>query len=145
MLAALKSRHVWFLAVALTGMIVSGLLLALPSMLTADNSVTPNSMSVADFTSAYKQALISPLTRATSEVKDPEIAQFSQKLVTSYELDKTGANVNEQSRLSELLPDIVKIQKTALNMPLKEAGKQIKDPEISEFYARFIKNCGVDR
>jgi hypothetical protein len=145
MLAELRSRHVWFLAVALTGLIVSGLLLALPSMLTADNSVTSNTISAADFASVYKQALISPLTRAASEVKDPQIAQFSQKLVTSYELDKTGTNVNEQSNLSDLLPDIVKIQKTALDMPLKEAGKQIKDPEISEFYARFIKNCGVDR
>ena len=121
---------------------MTGMLLAIPSMLTADDSQNP--MSVTDFAASYRQALISPLNRATSEVKDPEIAQFSQKLVKSYELDETAANVNEQSNLSDMLPDLVKIQKAAIDMPLKEAGTQIKDKELSEFYTRFITNCGVE-
>jgi hypothetical protein len=142
---AMKNRYGWFLAVALTGIIVIGMLLAIPSILTADNSQSQGSMTAAEFTSAYRQALMSPLTKATSEVKDPEIAQFSQKLVQAYELEKVGANTNDQSKLSDLLPDIAKIEKTAMNMPLKEAGKQIKDKELSEFYSRFIATCGVDK
>lgn len=102
-------------------------------------------MTASEFASAYKQALISPLNKAAGEVKDPQLAGFTQKLVAAYELDKTGTNVNDQSNLSDLLPDLVKINKTALNMPLKEAGKQIKDKELSEFYDRFITNCGVDK
>jgi hypothetical protein len=141
----MKSRNVWLLGIALTGLVVLGLLIALPSMLRADNSQGQNSMSASEFTAAYKQALISPLNKAASEVKDPQIGGFTKKLVEAYELDKTGANANDQSSLSDLLPDLVKINKTALNMPLKEAGKQIKDKELSEFYARFITNCGVDK
>jgi hypothetical protein len=129
--------------VALCGIIVIGLLLALPSMLNADNS--QDSMSAADFTKIYKNALIGPLTKATSEVKDPQLAQFSQKLVQSYELDKTGANTNDQSKLSDLVPDISKITKNAMNMPLIEAGKQIQDKDLSDFYNRFITNCGVGK
>ena len=137
----MKNRTVWLMSVALCGIIVIGLLLALPSMLKADSN--QDSMSAADFTKIYKNALIGPLTKATSEVKDPQLAQFSQKLVQSYELDKTGANTNDQSKLSDLLPDIAKINKAALNMPLIEAGKQIQDKDISDFYNRFISNCGV--
>jgi hypothetical protein len=29
-------------------------------------------------------------------------------------------------------------------MPLKEAGKQIQDKEISEYYNRFVTKCGVE-
>jgi len=143
MKSAMKSRNVWLLGIALTGVIVIGLLLALPSMLIADNS--QNTMSASEFTSAYKQALIAPFNKAAAEVKDPQIAGFTQKLIGAYELDKTGANVNDQSKMSDLLPDLVKINKTALNMPLKEAGKQIQDKELAEFYTRFTTNCGVDK
>jgi hypothetical protein len=139
----MKNRTVWLMSVALCGIIVIGLLLALPSMLNADNS--QDSMSAADFTKIYKNALIGPLTKATSEVKDPQLAQFSQKLVQSYELDKTGANTNDQSKLSDLVPDISKITKNAMNMPLIEAGKQIQDKDLSDFYNRFITNCGVGK
>ncbi len=130
------------MAVTLCGLIVLGMLLALPSMIHADGN--QDGMSAADFTKIYKNALISPLTRATSETTDPQLAQFSQKLVTAYELDKTGANTNEQSNLSELVPDLRKITKVATDMPLKEAGKQIQDKELSEFYNRFISRCGVE-
>jgi len=133
------------MAVALCGIIVLGMLLALPSILRADAGNNDGTMSAAEFTQIYRNALTSPLTKATSEVKDPEIAQFSQKLVAAYDLNKTGANVNEQSNLSDLVPDIAKINKTAMDMPLKEAGKQIKDPEIADFYNRFITRCGVDQ
>lgn len=139
----MKNRIIWLMAVALCGIIGLGVLLALPAIINADTD--QNGMSAADFTKIYKNALISPLTKATSEATDPQLAQFSQKLVNAYELDKTGANTNEQSSLSDLVPDLKKINKVALNMPLKEAGKQIQDKELSEFYDRFISRCGVDK
>ncbi|MCX6006892.1 MAG: hypothetical protein NTZ34_06485 [Chloroflexi bacterium] len=139
----MKNRSVWLMAVALCGIIVLGMLLALPAIINAD--ANQDGMSAVDFTKFYKNALISPLTKATSEVTDPQLAQFSQKLVTAYELDKTGANTNEQSNLSNLVPDITKINKVALDMPLKEAGKQIQDKELSDFYNRFITECGVGK
>jgi hypothetical protein len=139
----MKNRTIWLMAVTLCGFIVLSMLMALPTIIKADSD--QSGMSASDFTKIYKNALISPLTKATSEATDPQIAQFSQKLVNAYELDKTGANTNEQSNLSDLVPDISKINKVALNMPLKEAGKQIQDKELSEFYNRFITRCGVDK
>jgi len=139
----MKNRTIWLMAVAFCGIIMLAMLLALPAVLNAD--ANQSGMSASDFTKIYKNALITPLTKATSEATDPQIAQFSQKLVNAYELDKTGANTNEQSNLSDLVPDIAKINKVGLDMPLKEAGKQIKDPDIADFYNRFITECGVGK
>ena len=139
----MKNRTIWLMAVAFCGIIMLAMLLALPAVLNAD--ANQSGMSASDFTKIYKNALITPLTKATSEAPDPQIAQFSQKQVSAYELDKTGANTTEQSNLSDLVPDIAKINKVALDMPLKEAGKQIKDPEIADFYNHFITECGVGK
>jgi hypothetical protein len=138
----MSNKSVWLLCVGLVGVIGLALLLALPSMLKADDNQPV--ISATEFTRLYKEALITPLTKAANETKDAQLASFSQKLINSYELDKTASNVNEQSSLSDVLPDLVKINKVALEMPLKEAGKQIQDKEISEFYNRFVTKCGVE-
>ena len=143
MVKIMKNRTVWLISVALCAIICLGMLLALPAILNADSS--QDVVSLADFTKIYRNALISPLNKAASEATDPQIAKFSQTLVQSYELEKTGGDVNEQSNMSDILPDLKKIHKTAMNTPLKEAGKQIQDKELSEFYNRFITKCGVDK
>ncbi|MBN1376229.1 MAG: hypothetical protein JXA01_08750 [Dehalococcoidia bacterium] len=142
MIKLLKTRAIWFVAAAIIGIIVVGMLLALPAILNADSD--DGNRSIADFTKIYKNALLSPLTQAVDEVSDPQIAKFSQKLIQSYELEETTTGISEQSNLSDLLPDLKKINKAAMETPLKEAGKQIQDKELSDFYKRFIKNCGVD-
>ncbi|RPJ62923.1 MAG: hypothetical protein EHM12_03510 [Dehalococcoidia bacterium] len=139
----MKNRTVWLICIGFCAIIGLSMMLALPAILHADSS--QDGTSAVDFTKIYKNALISPLNKAASEVTDPQIAKFSQTLVQSYELEKTGENVNEQSNMSDILPDLKKIHKTAMNTPLKEAGKQIQDKELSEFYNRFITNCGVDK
>ncbi|MGA9047738.1 MAG: hypothetical protein WB588_01970 [Dehalococcoidia bacterium] len=139
----MKGKIIWITAIGLGGIIVLGVSLALPSVLRADNS-QPVTMPTAEIAKVYRQALVSPLNKATSEIKDPDLASFSQKLVQSYELDKTTANTSDQSNLSDLLPDMAKIEKNAINLPLKEAGKQLKDKDLSDFYNRFITSCGVD-
>ncbi len=107
----------------------------------------PAAIPMDELSKVYRQALTSPLNNAISEVKDPELAQFSRKLLQAYELDKsveTGSGT-EQASLTNLVPDIKKIQKAAMNMPLQEAGKQIKDAELSEFYKGFIASIGADK
>ncbi|MGA2159754.1 MAG: hypothetical protein ABSG90_11105 [Dehalococcoidia bacterium] len=139
----MKGKIIWITAIGLGGIIVLGVSLALPSVLRADNS-QPVTVPTAEIAKVYRQALVSPLNKATSEIKDPDLASFSQKLVQSYELDKTTTNTSDQSNLSDLLPDMAKIEKNAINLPLKEAGKQLKDKDLSDFYNRFITSCGVD-
>jgi hypothetical protein len=139
----MKNRIVWLAGISLIGIMLLGMLLAIPAITNADNSQPM--ISPADFIKAYQQALTGPLNKATSEVKDPELAKFSQNLVKSYNLEKVGSGDTGKTELSDLVPDIAKIQKTALNTTLKEAGKQLKDKDLSEFYSRFIANCGVDK
>lgn len=101
----------------------------------------------AELRSVYRQALTEPLTRAVGEVKDPEIAGFSQKLIQSYGLENPSAqgNVDDASGLANLLPDVAKIHRTAMDMPLIEAGKVLKDSELSDFYQSFISSIGVGK
>jgi hypothetical protein len=139
----MKGKIIWITAIGLTGIIVLGVSLALPSMTKADNNQS-STMPTADIAKVYKQALVSPLNKAISEIKDPDLASFSQKLVQSYDLENTTANTSDQSSLSNLLPDVAKIEKNAIDMPLKEAGKQLQDKDLSDFYNRFITSCGVD-
>ena len=49
------------------------------------------------------------------------------------------------SGLANLLPDVAKIHRTAMDMPLIEAGKGIKDKELSDFYQSFISSIGVGK
>jgi len=91
----------------------------------------------------YKKALSSPLEKASSEATDPEIAQFTSKLVQAYKLDQT-ADQSTDGDLASLLPDIKTIEKTAMDSMLKEAGKQLNDKELSDFYNSFIQGIGVE-
>ena len=109
------------------------------------NAVNEKSESTAasELSTAYKQALLSPFEKAGSEITDPEIAEFTTKLVNSYDLEQSTTEVSDND-LASLLPDIKKIQKTAMDLPLKEAGKQLKDKELSDFYNSFIQSIGVE-
>jgi hypothetical protein len=98
----------------------------------------------AELSKMYKQAVASPLVKASGDIKNQDISQFYQKLLQSYELNNTNASSDESLGLASLLPDIKNIYKTASDLPLKEAGKQIKDKEIAEFYNNFISAIGVD-
>ncbi len=46
---------------------------------------------------------------------------------------------NTTSALMEFLPDIRKIYRTALVLPLQEVEQEIQDPEIAEFYHRLLQ------
>jgi len=67
--------------------------------------------------------LTEPLNRAIGEVKDRDIADFSQKLVQSFDLGKTASGDASNIEMADLVPNIAKIQKNALDTTLKEAGK----------------------
>jgi hypothetical protein len=108
-----------------------------------DMSILP----IAALSKAYKQAIISPLNKASSEIKDLEIAKFFQKIITSYELNKAPENSSneEPASLAILVPDLRKIIQAALNSQLVEAGKQIKDKELSTFYNDFMGRINADK
>lgn len=98
-----------------------------------------------ELTNLYRQAVTSPLEKAVGETRDVELAQFSRKLLAGYNLDNSPSRPGKDAgSISSLLPDIKNINKAAMEMPLKEAGKTLTDPELSEFYNSFIERIGVD-
>lgn len=92
----------------------------------------------------YQESLTSPLEKAISETDDAELAQFSQKLLNSYQLTQTENNGDEAGSIASLLPDVKYINQVAMETTLVEAGKTLKDPELSEFYSSFIQRIGID-
>ena len=100
---------------------------------------------VADISDMYKQAVASPLIEAGNDINNNEISQFYENLIASYQLNNPPSTDSTSLSLASLLPDIKNIYKTASDLPLKEAGKQIQDKEIAEFYNNFISEIGVDK
>ncbi len=88
--------------------------------------------------STYIIALNDNLKAAGEQIKDPGTRDFFDKLVASYGLDQASGNVTD-----DWLPDIDKIQRNAISLPLQEAGKTIQDKDIAAFYARFLKESGL--
>jgi len=129
------------IAFATNGNIFAKTLSEQPTLSTSSSAPTLPTRQIAD---AYKQALVSPLNKAGAEITDPNIASFYQKVVEGYALNGTSENSsNNEGSLSSLVPDLKKIVETALNTSLKEAGKQIKDKGIADFYNSFIQQIGV--
>lgn len=138
----MKHRLVIAIELLLLFTIIVAFLLAVPSIARSQND--PLNSSITDIGSIYKQALSSPFTRAAGEIKDPKIADFFNELVFSMGLDKSTPTSDDQaSSLANLIPDISKIQKTAMTAPLIAAGREIRDQEIADFYRGFLKQCGV--
>jgi hypothetical protein len=113
------------------------------SLIKADSN--ESELPVADLSTIYKHAVASPLIEAGSEIKDQDISHFYQKLIQSYQLSNPDSTDTTELSLASLLPDIKNIYRSASDLPFKEAGKQIKDKEIAEFYNNFITEIGVGK
>ena len=94
---------------------------------------------------AYNKALLSVFQRTEGQVQDREIDGFYQKLVAGYALDKNLAEStsSETSDPSGMLPDVRAIHNKALSLPFQEAGKNIQDKELAEFYQKFVISAGL--
>jgi len=60
---------------------------------------------------------------------------------TMAQTESTSDNLS----MVELLPDIEKIYREALLTPLDEAGKQIYDEDVAEYYQLLLERSGLDR
>ncbi len=96
-----------------------------------------------DIAGAFRESSLLPLQEAENDIQDADNRRFYRQLVESYHLEATTpASSPEQFSLSELLPDIESINSSALSLPLKEAGKNIHDPELAWFYFDLLKRSG---
>ena len=93
---------------------------------------------VTGLNSTYVLALNDNLKSAGAQINDAGTRAFYEKLIAGYGLDEASGNVTE-----DWLPDIDRIQRHALVLPLQEAGKNIRDKDIAAFYAKFLRDCGL--
>lgn len=131
----------------LAGMILAGALFMGPLSITPTTAQAgePSLAGVpADIAETYHEALTSPLQEAGNEIQDKDTARFYRKLIREYNLDEASSGVAqaEHSGLAGMLPDIKNINRKALNLPLQEAGKNIQDEEIAQFYYKLLKDAG---
>jgi len=92
----------------------------------------------------FREDVYSLLQEAGNEIQDSDTNQYYQKLIQGYELDEPLPELpeGEEPSPADILPDITKINQIALTLPLQEAGKNIQDDEISEFYYSFLQSAG---
>jgi hypothetical protein len=88
--------------------------------------------------SIYFRELDEELNKAGDKIQDPATKSFYTKLIEGYNLDEASSDVGD-----DWLPDMDAIQKRALLLPFQEAGTNIKDKDIADFYARFLAETGL--
>ncbi|MEE9398979.1 MAG: hypothetical protein V3V23_01785 [Dehalococcoidales bacterium] len=132
-----------FMGMLLTGALFMGVLAANPANgQSGDFNLTDM---LPDITGIYHESLISPLQEAGKEVTDSDIGRMYQKLLREYELNELSreAGQGENFNPAKMLPDIQNINRVAITLPLEEAGKNIQDEEIAQFYSEFLESAGL--
>ena len=131
----------------LVGMILTGaisvVLFSLPSTMGQSDGSSLMEM-LPDLPEIYAKALSEPVRAVGDEIQDEELSQFYQELVQECVVDNpsSATTEDESSGLAALLPDIKKINRTALLLPILKAGEDIQDKEIAKFYYQFLKDVG---
>ena len=96
-------------------------------------------------TDSYRALILSTLQKAGNEIQDKDLAQFYPKLVAEYHLEdsSTWLVASDNTSSPDLVPNFEKITSVAITMPLEEAGTQIHDKDIAQFYYKFLEDSGL--
>jgi hypothetical protein len=121
-------------ASAVVGIIVWSL--ATPDAMAQEGDEPTDLVNVSN--STYILALNDNLKSAGEQIADASTRAFYDRLINEYGLDEASGNVTD-----DWIPDIDRIQRHALTLPLQEAGKAIQDKDIAAFYARFLVDTGL--
>ena len=114
------------------------------STLVSSRNNPPVEAVVDDKPESLRAAISSMLQEASSKIQDEDIKKYYNTLIGEYGLEEppSDATQEEYTNPEDILPDIERIQRAALTLPLREAGKHIRDKEIAEFYYKFLKDSG---
>lgn len=113
-----------------------------PMAATSGNASQPETLSD-NITDSY-QSISSVLTEAASKFQDEDLAIFYGKLIDSYDLDEGSSWLapDDGSDDPGVVPDIEKITRMAITLPLLEVRAQIQDEDIAAFYQDFLEKTG---
>jgi len=142
-------KGVWTMNVKIVVLFLVGATIALSAILFG-GFATPymrgqESAETSDITSGvdgeYFSDLIAALQQVRSEIQSPETLEFYNKLLAEYAIEEIYLQTAEDDQI--ILPDMNKIQWAALTLPLYEAGKNITDKGLKEFYCSFLEDTGL--
>lgn len=102
----------------------------------------PEATTVNDVDDINISSLVAALNRVESEIEDEDLQQYYRLLIDTYDLESTASSDEEDNSFIDVLPDVDHIVRAAAQLPLREAGKNIRDPEIAEFYHKFLEDVG---
>jgi len=119
-----------------------GLSSPFPMAATSGNTSQPDSLS--GNLTAYYDMVTSPLTEAAEKFQDEDLARYYQKLIGRYQLDQSSSWLapEDGSEDPEAVPDMERINREAISLPLLEVRDDIKDKEIAAFYQDFLEKAG---
>jgi len=131
----------------LVGVIVATVLfiwLPSPFPMAATSGNTSQPATLSDNLTASYQSISSVLTEAADQFQDEDLARFYSKLIDSYELDEGSSWLapDDGSDDPEVVPNIEKITRLAITLPLLEVRAQIQDEDIAAFYQDFLEKAG---
>ena len=108
----------------------------------SEEATTPEGFSD-NMTSAY-QSIIQVLDAAADEFQDEDLQQYYHKLINSYELDEASSWLapDDGSDDPQVIPDIERINRMAITLPLLEVRNNIQDEDIARFYDDFLIKSG---
>jgi hypothetical protein len=124
----MKTWFAFFAGIILTAAVTAGVMIFTPSAKAEESPVNDNETTTQD--------IVDVLAQARNRITDEDTLVYYDKLVAGYQLTDSQGNV-------VAIPDIEKIQYTAMTLPLEEAGKQIRDLEIKAFYEKFLADSGL--
>jgi len=110
--------------------------MASPSARAQEGDATTDNIS--SINSTYIDALNKNLREVGTQITDPGISSFYNKLIDGYGLETVGGNVSDS-----LLPEVATIQRRALMLPFQEAAKDIHDKDIADFYGKLLDDTGL--
>jgi len=110
---------------------------------TSGDASQPETLLSDNITDSY-QSISSVLTEAANQFQDEDLARFYGKLIDSYELDEASSWLapGDGSDDPGIVPDIEKITRMAITLPLLEVRAQIQDEDIAAFYQDFLEKAG---
>ena len=131
----------------LAGVILATVLfICLPSPfpMAATSGNTSQSDTLSDNITASYQSISTVLTEAANQFQDEDLARFYGKLIDSYELDEGSSWLapDDGSDDPGVVPNIERITRLAITLPLLEVRAQIQDEDIAAFYQDFLEKAG---
>lgn len=85
------------------------------------------------------------LRQVGTEIECEDTRDFYEKLIGEYGLEgPIGHRSGQELRAGQpVISDMVRIQRTALTLPFYEAGKNITDSDLRQFYYSFLEDIGL--